>query len=150
MDSIQILETPFSPLQAMAAFETSYLAGQTNYGATVSFTGTMRDFNENDDVTGMYLEHYAPMANQQLKDVINEARKQWEFMHCLLIHRVGEIRPGDPIVLVVTWSEHRAAAFSSARFIMDKLKSTAPFWKKETLKDGSERWVEKNTIDPDA
>jgi len=105
----------------------------------------MRDFNEGDDVTGMTLEHYPGMTEAQLQMIIDEACEQWILDDVLIVHRVGPLLPGDPIVLVACWSAHRAAAFDACRHLMEALKSRAPFWKKETLKDQSDRWVEKNT-----
>lgn len=105
----------------------------------------MRDFNENDDVQAMTLEHYPGMTESQLQAIIDDAQQQWPLLQSLIVHRVGDITPGDPIVLVVCWSAHRAAAFDACRFLMEALKSRAPFWKKETLTDNSQRWVEKNT-----
>ncbi len=147
MDRIYITADTLDPLEALSQFHQSYLSSATNIGATTTFTGTMRDFNEDDDVTAMELEHYPIMAEQQLESIVNEAKNRWSLLHTLLIHRVGPLQPADPIVLVAIWSSHRSDAFNAARFIMDQLKSTAPFWKKETLKNGSTRWVEKNTED---
>lgn len=115
------------------------------FGATATFVGTMRDFNEGDDVRGMTLEHYPGMTENQLQHIIDDAQQQWALQEVLITHRVGEIQPGEPIVLVACWSAHRAAAFDACRFLMEALKSRAPFWKKETLADQSHRWVEKNT-----
>ena len=145
MNLIQIHNTPFDPLKALADFQAQPLVNQNKAGATASFIGTMRDFNEGDDVTAMVLEHYPKMTERALEAVVKKAEAQWAILHTLVIHRVGEIQPSDSIVLVATWSAHRAAAFDACRFIMEELKSTVPFWKKETLSDGSHRWVEKNT-----
>ena len=80
-----------------------------------------------------------------IRDRISDAHSKWDIQDALIVHRVGDISPGEPIVLTVVWSAHRAAAFDACRFLMEALKSRAPFWKKETLKDGSHRWVEQNT-----
>lgn len=104
----------------------------------------MRDFNEGDDVTSMVLEHYPGMTERQLEDMTREAIAAHQLEDALVIHRVGNIVPGDDIVLVAAFSAHRKAAFDACRAMMETLKSTAPFWKKETLTSG-ERWVEKNT-----
>lgn len=117
-------------------------AGQ--YGATAVFVGTMRDFNEGDDVKGMELEHYPGMTENYLKTLSQEASKRWSIIDSLIIHRVGELQPNDPIVLVAVWSAHRKDAFEASRYLMEELKSRAPFWKKEFLADGH-RWVEQNT-----
>jgi molybdopterin synthase catalytic subunit len=105
----------------------------------------MRDFNEGDDVTGMFLEHYPGMTQRQLTELTQQAMVKWSLDAALVVHRVGELTPAEPIVLVAVWSAHRAAAFAACREIMETLKHAAPFWKRETLADGSVRWVEKNT-----
>ena len=115
------------------------------YGATSVFVGTMRDFNQDDDVQGMSLEHYPGMTEQQLGKIVAEAEAQWQILDTLVVHRVGNILPEQPIVLVAVWSSHRGDAFDASRFIMEALKSRAPFWKKEWLVNGQQRWVEKNT-----
>ena len=107
--------------------------------------GTMRDFNEGDDVQTMTLQHYPGMTEKQLEAIIHQAKKDFGIDEALIIHRVGKILPADTIVITAVWSAHRKAAFDANRFLMEELKHNAPFWKKETLKDGSERWVEKNT-----
>jgi molybdopterin synthase catalytic subunit len=104
----------------------------------------MRDLNEGDEVTAMTLEHYPGMTEKHLEKILQQAEQQWPLMDSLIIHRVGEVLPDDTIVLVAVWSAHRASAYDANRFIMEELKSSAPFWKKETLVDGT-RWVEKNT-----
>ena len=104
----------------------------------------MRDFNEGDEVRAMTLEHYPGMTEQYLEKISKEAKQRWDLIDCLIIHRVGDVSPNDPIVVVAVWSAHRAAAYEANRYLMEELKSRAPFWKKETLNQGS-RWVEKNT-----
>lgn len=116
-----------------------------SYGATNVFLGTMRDFNEGDDVQSMTLEHYPGMTEKHLEAIIDEARSRFEINEALIIHRVGPIQPSETIVLTAVWSAHRKAAFEANRFLMEELKHRAPFWKKETLNNGSTRWVEKNT-----
>lgn len=142
--AVEICESAFDPWQLTQAHQSKHLTdGQ--YGATASFVGTMRDFNEGDDVRAMTLEHYPGMTESQLEQIIADAHRQWPLLDTLIVHRVGEIKPAEPIVLVVCWSAHRAAAFDACRYLMEALKSRAPFWKKETLADQSHRWVEKNT-----
>ena len=104
----------------------------------------MRDFNEGDDVHAMSLEHYPGMTEQHLESICSAAAQKWPLLATLIVHRVGELEPGEPIVLVAVWSAHRAAAFEACRHIMEELKSRAPFWKKEILADGH-RWVASNT-----
>lgn len=119
------------------------LAGQ--FGATSIFVGTMRDFNEGDDVKSMFLEHYPGMTEKQLEQIVIEAQQEWPVLDALVVHRVGEILPNQPIVLVAVWTSHRGDAFDASRYIMEALKSKAPFWKKERLKSNAERWLDKNT-----
>lgn len=141
--SIFIEESSFSPAEHLARFEASLPKG--SFGATASFVGTMRDFNEGDAVSGMTLEHYPGMTEKQLRQIVDDAKSQWSIIDALIVHRVGNIEPGQPIVLTAVCSAHRAAAFDACRFLMEALKSRATFWKKETLSEGGQRWVEKNT-----
>jgi molybdopterin synthase catalytic subunit len=107
------------------------LAGRTDIGAVVSFTGLVRDFNESPDVSALTLEHYPGMTEAALGEIVAEAESRWPLQGTRVIHRVGRLAPGDPIVLVVVASAHRRAAFEACDFIMDYLKTRAPFWKKE-------------------
>jgi len=141
--AVLLQENSFDPAEQIRLFEASLPVG--SFGATASFVGTMRNHNEGDSVAAMTLEHYPGMTEKQLEEVISDARKQWDIIDALIVHRVGEILPGNPIVLTAVCSAHRAAAFDACRFLMEALKSRATFWKKETLADGSQRWVEKNT-----
>jgi molybdopterin synthase catalytic subunit len=115
------------------------------YGATNIFIGTMRDYNEGEVIRSMTLEYYPGMTENQLEKIVAIAEQRWTILDAYVVHRVGEIKPDDTIVLVVVWALHRGDAFDACRFIMEELKSTAPFWKKETLLSGQARWVEKNT-----
>lgn len=141
--SVFIESQAFDPGKQLAAFESGLPRG--SFGATASFTGTMRNFNEGDIVKSMTLEHYPAMTQKQLEGIIDDAHSQWDIIDALIVHRVGEITPGDPIVLTAVCSAHRAAAFDACRFLMEALKSRATFWKKESLVDGNQRWVSKNT-----
>lgn len=114
------------------------------FGATACFVGTMRDFNEGDGVSQMTLEHYPGMTEAQLESIVKAAAERFSLLDALVIHRVGDLMPNDPIVVVATWSAHRRAAFEACRAIMEELKCNAPFWKKEN-RDSGVRWVEKNT-----
>lgn len=143
--SIEIRDAPFDPWQELQRYQESLSQLTGKYGATASFVGTMRDHNEGDTVQGMILEHYPGMTERHLQRIVADAQRRWELLDALVIHRVGEIYPHDPIVLIAVWSAHRAAAFEACRFIMEDLKSRAPFWKKEILTDG-QRWVERNTL----
>lgn len=140
---IEIRSEAFNPWNEIQDYqEQMQKAGQ--FGAMSCFIGSMRDFNEGDKVTEMQLEHYPGMTEKHLAEICEQANGKWELIDILVMHRVGEINIGDPIVLVCVWSAHRAAAFDACRFIMEDLKSKAPFWKQETLENGK-RWVEKNT-----
>ncbi|HSD92038.1 MAG TPA: molybdenum cofactor biosynthesis protein MoaE [Methyloceanibacter sp.] len=114
-------------------------AGRTDIGAIVSFTGTVRD--RGGAVTEMTLEHYPGMTEAELQRIEAEACARWPLQASLIVHRYGALKPGDNIVLVVTASEHRDAAFEAAKFLMDYLKTRAPFWKRESGPGGT-RWVE--------
>lgn len=141
--SVHIEAEPFDPAARLTLFEANQPAG--SFGATASFVGTMRDFNEGDSVSFMTLEHYPGMTEKQLDAVISDAKSKWDIIDAIIVHRVGDILPGQAIVLTAVTSAHRAAAFDACRFLMEALKSRATFWKKETLASGDTRWVEKNT-----
>lgn len=141
---ILLYSQDFDPWQEIQNYQaTLQLAGK--YGATSIFIGTMRDFNDGDEVVGMTLEHYPGMTEKQLTNIVNEALQQWPILDALVVHRVGDILPNDTIVLVAVWSSHRGDAYDANRFIMEALKSRAPFWKKEQLYSNQQRWVDKNT-----
>jgi molybdopterin synthase catalytic subunit len=123
--------------------------GDHDVGAVVSFVGTVRDVNDGDAVTTLELEHYPGMTEKALEAIEAEARERFDVRGVVIVHRVGPLAPGDPIVLVVVTSAHRGAAFDACRFVMDYLKTRAPFWKKERTPKG-ERWVEARADDDDA
>jgi len=143
MMPIEIRSSSFNPWDEIKLHQQK-LNREGLYGATASFVGTMRDFNEDKHVQSMTLEHYPGMTEKYLEKICKDAHQQWELIETLIIHRIGEIKIADPIVLVCVWSAHRAEAFDACRFIMEDLKSKAPFWKQESTSDGN-RWVEKNT-----
>ncbi len=122
-------------------------AGRSDIGAVVTFTGLMRADNAGQAVAGMTLEHYPGMTERELERVEAEAHARWPLQASLVVHRVGALRPGDNIVLVITASRHRQAAFSAAEFLMDYLKTKAPFWKKEIAADGRAAWVDARASD---
>jgi molybdopterin synthase catalytic subunit len=122
---------------------------RTDIGAIVSFTGLVRDLNEGDEVSQLTLEHYPGMTERQLEQIAADAEQRWPLQAVTIIHRVGELAPGDQIVLVITASAHRGAAFEANQFIMDYLKTRATFWKKELMGDSS-RWLESRDSDTDA
>ena len=120
---------------------------RTDIGAIVSFTGTVRD--QDGAIDEMTLEHYPGMTEKELERIEAEAHARWPLQASLIVHRVGAFKPGDNIVLVVTASAHRDAAFDAARFLMDYLKTNAPFWKRESGPSGSQ-WVEAKASDDEA
>jgi molybdopterin synthase catalytic subunit len=124
--------------------------GRTDIGAIVTFTGTVRGEAAGRELAAMTLEHYPGMTEAELARIEAEAAQRWALQASLVIHRYGELRPGDNIVLVVTASRHRQAAFEAAEFLMDYLKTRAPFWKKETARDGTGGWVDARDSDDDA
>jgi molybdopterin synthase catalytic subunit len=116
-------------------------AANVGVGAVVSFIGYVRDFNEGREVAGMFLEHYPGMTEKALGKIAAEAEQRWPLLRLEVLHRVGALEPGEPIVFVGVASAHRQAAFDACAFVMDYLKTRAPFWKKETSHDGP-HWVE--------
>jgi len=125
------------------------VAGHTDVGAAVSFVGYMRDRNEGRGVDTLTLEHYPGMAEKALSAIEEEAHRRWPLNASLIVHRVGPLQPSDRIVLVITTSAHRQAAFEAAEFLMDWLKTKAPFWKKETSAEG-DTWVASRSTDENA
>ncbi|MBU2582826.1 MAG: molybdopterin synthase catalytic subunit MoaE [Alphaproteobacteria bacterium] len=125
----------------------SLTSGRTDIGAVVTFTGTVRGAAGGQPITSMTLEHYPGMTEAELARVEAEAHDRWPLSASLIVHRIGELRPGDNIVLVIAASAHRHAAFEAAEFLMDYLKSRAPFWKKEARPDGNASWVDARESD---
>ena len=121
-------------------------AANPRIGAIACFIGVVRDLNEGAAVASMTLEHYPGMTEKALGDIVSQARARWELYDILVVHRVGELHPTDPIVLVVVTSAHRGSAFAACEFVMDYLKTDAPFWKKESTPAG-ERWVDARVSD---
>ena len=118
----------------------------SSIGALVSFVGQVRDINNGDTINTLTLEHYPEMTQKMLEAIEQEAKTRWNVIDALIIHRVGTLKPQDQIVLVAVTSTHRGDAFRACEFIMDFLKTSAPFWKKETTSQG-ERWVEAKVSD---
>ena len=138
---IEIINEKFDPWQSLVDYKKNDLQNDPRIGASSVFLGTMRDFNEDSDVTGMELQHYPGMTEKYLEDIVNNAIKKYKIIDGLVMHRVGFLEPTDPIVIVATWSEHRDNAFNATRDIMESLKSEAPFWKKESTDKGF-RWAQ--------
>ncbi len=145
MSDVRIQTEDFDLSQEMAQLR----AGNAKVGAIVSFVGTVRDLNEGASVAEMELEHYPGMTEQSIQAIIDQARERWPVYGALVIHRVGPLKPMDQIVLVAVTSPHRGEAFSACEFIIDYLKTEAPFWKKEQTPQGA-RWVDARTSDDDA
>ena len=127
----------------------SLRAGDARVGALASFLGLVRDMNDGSSVSEMTLEHYPGMTEKALEEIVVEARGRWDIYDALVIHRVGPLKPCDQIVLVAVTSAHRGEAFAACEFIMDYLKTRAPFWKKEATPDGG-RWVDARETDDSA
>jgi len=133
-----------------AGFEINQLRkARKDVGAVVSFVGQVRDINEGDEVSKLTLEHYPGMTEKSLDAIVAQAKSRWNIIDVVIIHRVGTLQPCDQIVLVVVSGGHREEAFAACAFVMDYLKTEAPFWKKEVTQSG-ERWVEAKTSDDDA
>ena len=140
---VVVQEAPFDPGSELNAFGN----GDTDIGAVVSFTGVTRDVSGG--LSRMQIEHYPGMTERALMQICEEVQTRWSLADVLVIHRFGTMEPGDNIMMVATASRHRADAFAAAEFLMDYLKSRAPFWKKEITADGSE-WVAAKDSDEDA
>ena len=139
---IRIQETDFD----LTTEITNLRQGDLQVGAVVSFLGAVRDMNEGSQVKAMTLEHYPGMTEKALHDIIDQAKTRWDIRKTLVIHRVGLLLPEDQIVLVAVTSAHRGEAFAACEFIMDYLKTAAPFWKKEETPEGG-RWVDARITD---
>ena len=140
--SIRIQEKDFDVSSEIAGLR----KGDPRVGAVVSFLGAVRDMNDGSQVKGMTLEHYPGMTEKALQEILEQAKTRWDIYQTLVIHRVGPLLPEDQIVLVVVTSAHRGEAFAACEFIMDYLKTAAPFWKKEDTPEGA-RWVDARTTD---
>ncbi|HVL74470.1 MAG TPA: molybdopterin synthase catalytic subunit MoaE [Noviherbaspirillum sp.] len=121
-------------------------AGNAKVGAVAAFIGTVRDMNDGEGVASMELEHYPGMTETALEEIVTEAKRRWPVFDATVIHRVGPLQPLDQIVLVAVTSAHRGEAFAACEFIMDYLKTAAPFWKKEQTAQGA-RWVDARVSD---
>ncbi|MBU3607626.1 molybdopterin synthase catalytic subunit MoaE [Polynucleobacter nymphae] len=140
--SIRIQEKDFDISAEIAGLR----KGDPRVGAVVSFLGAVRDMNDGSQVKGMTLEHYPGMTEKALQEILDQAKARWDIYQTLVIHRVGPLLPEDQIVLVVVTSAHRGEAFAACEFIMDYLKTAAPFWKKEDTPEGA-RWVDSRVTD---
>jgi len=145
MSRVSLESSVIDPWSLLQDYQREQLGGRADLGATATFIGSMRDFNEGDDVVAMTLEHYPGMTEASLQGIIDEANAKWPLLDCLIVHRVGDINPGEAIMLVAVWSTHRREAFEACRYLVEELKHRAPFWKQETLSSGEKRWVDRNT-----
>lgn len=135
--AVRVQQAAFDPGSELNALH----AANLGVGAVTGFVGYVRDFNDGRDVAGMFLEHAPGMTEKALQKIIDEASDRWPLLKLEILHRVGYLGPGEPIVFVGAASAHRDAAFDGCRFVMGYLKTRAPFWKKEDTPDGP-RWVE--------
>ncbi len=142
---ISIITTALDTAPAMAELE----ADRPRVGAVCTFTGLARDYGDREGVNRLYLEHYPGMTEAAIESIIDEAFQRWSLIRARVIHRVGEMAPGERIVFVGVSSSHRRDAFEACQFIMDYLKTSAPFWKKEVTPKG-EHWVEQKDSDREA
>lgn len=143
--AVQVQTAGFDPGQCLNALHQA----DVGVGAVVSFVGYMRDFNDGQAVARMFLEHYPGMTEKALQAIEAQARERWPLLHVHILHRVGDLAPGEPIVFVGVSSAHRQAAFSACDFIMDYLKTRAPLWKKEQGAEGA-HWVDGRDSDQQA
>lgn len=139
--SVYIKTEAFDPHRELQQHQTTLAKGK--YGALASFIGSARDFNDNRTVQMLTLEHYPGMTEQELERIVARAKQRWDILEALIVHRVGTIDVGEPIVLTAAWAAHRDAAFSACRYMIESLKTDAPFWKKERTQD-SEYWISGN------
>ena len=143
--TVRIQTDDFDVAAELAALKPS----NADVGAIVTFIGMVRDLNDGDIIKTLTLEHYPGMTEKSLSAIEQEAKSRWQINQSLIIHRFGTLKPSDQIVFVAVTSPHRAEAFSACEFIMDYLKTKAPFWKKEATSQG-ERWVEAKSSDDEA
>ena len=140
--TVRVQEEAFDVGQELAALT----SGRVDVGAVASFVGLVRDRNDGQGISAMTLEHYPGMTQSALEEIVEQAKSRWDLLDVLVVHRYGRLVPGDSIVLVLVSSAHRGEAFSACEFVMDFLKTNAPFWKKEVTPDGA-RWVEARESD---
>ena len=143
--TVRVQTADFDVSRELAALR----GGDRRVGAVAVFIGTVRDINDEATIAALTLEHYPGMTEKALAAIVDEAKARWDILDALVIHRVGELAPADQIVLVAVTSAHRGEAFAACEFIMDYLKTRAPFWKKEATPDGV-RWVDAGASDDDA
>ena len=144
--AVRVQSVPFDAGREL----TEFLTGRHDSGGVATFSGIVRDHNAAGRISAMTLEHYPGMTESMLKQIESEARTRWPLDDSLIIHRYGRLEPGDPIVLVVTASAHRKDAFEACEFLVDWLKTKAPFWKREETATGETQWVDTLASDDEA
>lgn len=142
-----LIEVQSAPFDQNAIYH--WLSEQHSVGATTLFIGKVREMNLGDSVSGLYLEHYPAMTQKALAEIVAQARQRWDLQRIAVIHRIGQLNTGDEIVLVGISAAHRGDAYAANEFIMDYLKTQAPFWKRERTEQG-ERWIEGRESDQQA
>jgi molybdopterin synthase catalytic subunit len=142
---VRIQRQDFDP----AALQRELTAGDDGAGAVVSFVGLVRAGNQGKEILGMELEHYPGMTERSIQSIIDEARERWDIRRARVLHRIGELQVGEQIVYVGVSGSHRGSSFQACEFIMDYLKTRAPFWKKESTREGA-HWVDARELDKDA
>lgn len=145
MNYVRVQGEPLDPYRELERLR----GDDPGIGALVSFVGLMRDMNDDGKVERMFLEHYPGMTEKALMKIVEEASSRWNLQGCRVVHRVGDLQPGDPIVVVAVTSRHRKEAFLACEFVIDYLKTRAPFWKKELGESGG-RWVDARESDGEA
>jgi molybdopterin synthase catalytic subunit len=143
MARVRVQEAPFDVAAEMATLS----AGRTDIGGIGCFVGTVRDSAGGRPITAMTLEHYPGMTERAMTRIAEEAERRWSLLGCAVVHRVGRLEPGEGIVLVLAAASHRQAALDATAFLIDWLKTRAPFWKKESFADGEEAWVDAREAD---
>ena len=141
---ISVQQEPFD----IGHITNEFSKGHSHMGAIVTFTGIVRD-SDTDDLNAMEIEHYPGMTEKAISKIVTEAKSRWSLGNALVIHRYGRLEPGEQIMMVATAARHRKDAFEAAEYLMDYLKSRAPFWKKEITRDGT-TWVDSKSEDEDA
>ncbi len=141
-----VTKEALDPYKEVQEHEKTLPAGK--HGGVVVFVGAMRDFNDGENVKSLSLDHYPGMTERHIEKVCQEAMDEWDVMDTLVVHRVGDMVPTDPMVVVAAWAAHRKDSFDACRYIINYLKERAPFWKCEITTEGNKHWVEHNSEDP--
>lgn len=141
---IRVQHEPLDAWREVACAQQQLKSG--GHGAQVTFIGSLRDFSDGEVVHAMELEHYPGMTERYIERICDDAKQRWPLEYIMVLHRVGRLLPGEPIVIIAVWSSHRTAAFDACRHLINQLKHDAPFWKREFLDNGV-RWVTTNTPD---